>query len=155
MSLTASVALGLRALAGDVESARSRYAEQAAALARAVVGALETEGRRVEHGEAGALDLRASAEGRLLEPALPERPPAIGNDKSLRDYLARDVDALEREGRGADAEKRLREIAARETEPDPPVNWLRLAPRAKGASRTLAPRGERSSSARMPATSKG
>jgi signal transduction histidine kinase len=131
VSLATAVALGLRALAGDVESARSRYAEQAAALARAVVSALEGEGRRAEPGSSAVLEFRATAEGRLLGPAPPERAPSPASDKSLREYLEHDVDALELEGRGPDAEQRLREIASGDKEPDLAA-WARtwLAARA-------------------------
>ncbi len=131
VSLAAAVALGLRALASDVESARSRYAEQASALARAVVGALDDERARTESGAAPALRLHADLDGRLLEPELPARPTDVGRDRSLREFLSRDIDALERDGRGDDAERRLREIAAREGEPDLAAwAWTWLAGRA-------------------------
>lgn len=131
VSLAAAVALGLRALASDVASARSRYAEQAAALARSVVEALETVRTEAPAGGAGALPIRADMEGRLLVPELSARAADSSGDRSLRDFLARDVDALEREGRGVDTDRRLREIAAREDDSELAAwAWTWLAARA-------------------------
>ncbi|MEZ5978712.1 MAG: HAMP domain-containing sensor histidine kinase [Planctomycetota bacterium] len=104
-------AFGLAGLENDAQRARSRYLEQAGVLARAGVDALaETV---ADLGEVpGATEVRASSDGALLLD-LPVHPRADAVDLQVCEVASREVDALDREGRTAEADARLEELAQR------------------------------------------
>lgn len=108
--------LGLRALAGDVERARTRYLEQATTFARNVNAALEAVAGELET-DPDALRFMAETSGALLEPVAPPPSRASALERSLREAVTSELDALERAGESERARARLAELATHTERP--------------------------------------
>lgn len=108
--------VGLRAMALDLDGARARYAEQAATYARTVIEQLSALAEGLPRDET-ALAWRASGEFELLEPAAQPVSGENGPDRSVRESVSAELDALALAGRESDIDRRLAELARRTDRP--------------------------------------
>ncbi|MCY3004102.1 MAG: hypothetical protein NTV21_20085, partial [Planctomycetota bacterium] len=108
--------VGLRAMALDLDGARARYVEQAAAYARVVVEQLDGLVADLPRDET-ALAWRASGEAALLAPAQRTVSGESGPDRSVREIASAEIDAFALQGREVDITRRLAELAEREDRP--------------------------------------
>lgn len=115
----ALAAVGVRALADDLERAETRYRAQAETALGAAKAALDAAVRRLADGFENSVTLRADRDGTLREPAGPtaaSRPttrPEAEEGAALVELFERETARLRRTSGDAAAAARLREIVER------------------------------------------